>query len=154
MERYSDGEVRRVLIVEDSRDDADLIVRALREHAATTRFDVVGDGQDALDYLLCRGSYAAYSFGHPPCFVLLDLALPRVHGIEVLLQLRAAPHLRTVPVIVLTSVPEDEERVRTYACGVNSFVRKSTDTVAFAAAVTALGTYWLGVDSGPWPTVS
>jgi two-component system, response regulator len=148
MPRYLDGELMRVLVVEDSPDDVAMILRVLQRHAHAVACDVVGDGAAALDYLLCRGSYAAHTFGRPPCFVLLDLGLPGVGGIEVLCQARAAPHLRTVPFIVLSGSDEDEDRVRSYCHGVNSFVRKSHDAEAFEASVDAVATYWLETNCG------
>ena len=140
---------RSILLVEDNAQDEMLILRALRRSNVANGIDVVRDGQQALDYLYADGEFAARSGQAQPAVVLLDIGLPRLSGLDVLERLRADPRTRTLPVVMLTSSDEDADRMRSYAGGANSFVRKPLDFTEFAETVSRLGVYWLAVNEPP-----
>ena len=137
-----------ILIVEDNPQDEMLILRALRRANVVNGITVVRDGQQALDYLLHQGEFAGGATA-PPSVVLLDIGLPRVSGLDVLHQLRSHPDTRLLPIVVLTSSDEEEDRLRSYERGANSFVRKPLDFGEFAKVVAELGIYWLAVNIPP-----
>jgi two-component system response regulator len=134
-----------ILLVEDSEDDVELTLRALRRNAVQGRVEVARDGVAALDYLLGEPPAAL------PAVVLLDLNLPKVSGLEVLERLRAHPRTRLLPVVILTSSREHADLARGYALGANSYVRKPVDYDAFQEAARQLGQYWLQVNEAPPP---
>jgi CheY-like chemotaxis protein len=138
-----------ILLVEDSRNDVELTVRALRRVNLANRIFVVGDGAEALDFLFARGAYAARNGAQQPKVVLLDLKLPKVSGLEVLEQIRQGPQTRTVPVVVLTSSREEPDIKRSYALGVNSYIVKPVEFEAFVKAVSEAGLYWLLLNEPP-----
>ena len=139
---------RDLLIVEDNPQDEMLVLRALSKANVVNGITVVRDGQQALDYLFHEGEFAKTS--HPaPTVVLLDIGLPRVSGLEVLTQLRGDPRTRLLPIVILTSSDEEEDRLRSYQHGANSFVRKPLEFGAFATVVARLGVYWLAVNIPP-----
>ena len=134
-----------ILLVEDSGDDAELAIHALRrEHLANNIF-IARDGEEALDFLFCRGPYSARSFERPPRLVLLDLKLRKVDGIEVLKQLKQDQRTKAVPVVVLTSSREEQDLVRSYELGANSYIQKPVDMDSFIKAIERLHGYWLEV---------
>ena len=138
-----------ILIVEDDRDDLDLAMHALeREHVANKIF-CVRDGEEALDFLFCRGVFADRSFEHPPKVVLLDLKLPKVNGIEVLKQIKEDSRTRHIPVVILTSSKEERDLVSSYNLGANSYIQKPVDFAQFRETVKSLGLYWLLVNQMP-----
>ncbi|HME07008.1 MAG TPA: response regulator [Bryobacteraceae bacterium] len=138
-----------ILLVEDSQDDADLALRALRNGKLNNNIHVVEDGEEALDYLFCRGSYADRYFEQPPVLVLLDLKLPKVSGIEVLEQVKRDPRTRTIPVVVMTSSSEDRDVELAFKLGANSYVQKPVDFVQFQETVKTVGLYWLVINRSP-----
>lgn len=142
-------EAKTILLVEDNEADELLILRSLRKFNLANQVDVARDGQQALDYLLREGEYADRGGPIQPTVVLLDLHLPRLHGLEVLARLREDPRTRLVPVVVLTSSPEERDRLQSYECGANGFVRKPIDFAEFAEVVTSIGAYWLLVNEPP-----
>src|SRR5580700_11954694 len=103
-----------ILLVEDSQDDIDLALHALRREKLANNIFVVRDGEEALDFLFCRGAFAERSFDHPPKLVLLDLKLPKVDGMEVLKQLKGDPRTKTIPVVMMTSSKEERDLVSSY----------------------------------------
>jgi two-component system, response regulator len=138
-----------MLLVEDNPSDAELTLRALREHDLSTQVVVLTDGADALDFLFGTGSYAAEDEGSQrqrPSLVLLDLKLPKVDGFEVLDRVKGADETRAVPVVVLTSSEQDRDVSRSYALGCNSYVVKPVTFESFASTVAAVGRYWLQVN--------
>jgi CheY-like chemotaxis protein len=141
---------RSILLVEDNRQDELLTLRALRKVNLANFVAVVRDGQQALDYLLHEGEFAHRGGAALPAFVLLDLNLPRVGGLEVLGRLRGDARTRLLPIVVLTSSDEDGDRVRSYESGANSFVRKPLDFGEFAETVARLGVYWLATNDPPF----
>ena len=138
----------RILLVEDSGDDVELITSALGPYQLTDRIDVVHDGAAALEYLECRGKYAARSTG-APAFVLLDLKLPKISGLEVLQRVRASPSLRCIPVVVLTSSREEADLVKAYDLGTNAYVVKPVRFDAFTNAVKEIGVFWAVLNTTP-----
>ena len=140
---------KSILLVEDTRQDELLILRTLNKINIANTVDVVRDGQQALDYLFGAGEFAARAGAELPAVVLLDIGLPRLSGLEVLERLRAEPRTRLLPVVILTSSDEDNDRLRSYQNGANSFVRKPLDFAAFAQTVAHLGMYWLATNEPP-----
>jgi two-component system response regulator len=135
-----------ILLVEDNPDDVELTLRALRGSNVVNRVTVARDGVEALDYLLVPGKLPRL-----PELVLLDLKLPRVDGLEVLRRMRAEERTRLLPVVVLTSSTEEEDMVKSYTLGANSYVRKPVNFTDFAQAVHQLGLYWLVLNLSPTP---
>jgi two-component system response regulator len=110
---------------------------------------VVRDGEEALDFLFCRGTYAERSFDHPPKLVLLDLKLPKIDGMEVLKQVKSDPRTKTVPIVVMTSSLEERDLAKSYDLGVNSYIQKPVDFEQFRETIKTLGQYWLVVNQPP-----
>lgn len=138
-----------ILLVEDDAQDEKLILRALKKVNLANEVDVVRDGQQALDFLFCKGEFAGRDGSNLPTIVLLDINLPRVNGLDVLAKLRADPRTRLLPVVILTSSDEEQDRLRGYECGANSFVRKPLEFAEFAETVARLGVYWLATNEPP-----
>jgi len=142
-------EIVEILLVEDNANDAELALRALRKKRLANHIQLVRDGEEALDFIFCRGTYNARSFNHFPKLILLDLKLPKVDGMEVLRQLKADSRTRPIPVAILTSSKEDNDMTRGYALGVNSYIQKPVDFEQLCETVSQLGMYWLLVNQLP-----
>jgi two-component system response regulator len=138
-----------ILLVEDNQDDMNLFMHVLRGEKLANKIHVVRDGEEALDFLFCRGAFSQRSFENPPKLVLLDLKLPKVDGIEVLKQIKADPRTKTIPVIIMTSSKEERDLVAGYNLGANSFVQKPVDFEQFRATVKTIGLYWLVINQPP-----
>jgi CheY-like chemotaxis protein len=136
-------EHKMILLVEDNPDDEALTIRALKKNNIRNELVVVRDGVEALDYLFCRGNFAERNPHDRPQVILLDLKLPKVDGLEVLRQIRSNDATRLLPVVILTSSREEQDMIRGYSLGANSYVRKPVDFTEFAEAVRELGLYWL-----------
>jgi two-component system, response regulator len=134
---------RVIFLVEDNPDDEALTLRALQKNNIGNRVVVAHDGAEALDFLLGRGSQAGGDSNVMPQVILLDLKLPKVDGLEVLRQLRANERTKYLPVVILTSSNEEQDLLRGYGLGANSYVRKPVDFNQFTEAVRQLGLYWL-----------
>jgi two-component system response regulator len=132
-----------ILLVEDNPRDEELTLRALKKSNVLNPVVVARDGVAALDYLFGRGAYADRDLAVMPQLVLLDLKLPKLDGLEVLEALRTDERTRLLPVVALTSSVEEQDRIRSYRLGINSYVRKPVDFVQFMEAVRQLGLYWL-----------
>jgi two-component system response regulator len=132
-----------ILLVEDNPDDEALTLRALKKNNIGNQIVVARDGAEALDYLFGTGAYDGRDLSLMPQLILLDLKLPRVEGLEVLRRLRADESTRRLPVVILTSSNEEEDRLNGYGFGANSYVRKPVDFNQFLEAVRQLGLYWL-----------
>ena len=138
-----------ILLVEDNQDDLELAMHALRQEKLANSIFVVRDGEEALDFLFCRGPFSERTFDHPPKLVLLDLKLPKIDGLQVLQQLKSDPRTQSVPVVMLTSSKEERDLVESYKSGVNSFIQKPVDFDQFRKTVKSLGMYWLMVNQPP-----
>jgi two-component system response regulator len=136
-----------ILLVEDNPDDEELTMRALRKIA--NEVVIARDGSEALEFIFGTGKFAGRDTGRMPAVILLDLKLPKLSGLDVLQRLRADPRSRLIPVVVLTSSSEDEDMLRSYRFGANSYVRKPVEFGAFASAVTQLGVYWMLLNETP-----
>lgn len=142
---------RTILIVEDNPDDETFILRALKKSNVANEIQVVRDGAEALDILFGSGSYEGRAMV-APAVVLLDLKLPKIDGLEVLRRLRDDDRTKSIPVVILTSSDEQEDIVRSYALGANSYVRKPVEFGDFAEAVGRLGLYWMILNEPPVDT--
>lgn len=136
---------RTILLVEDNPDDADLAILALRGSMAS-EVAVARDGQEALDYLFGTGDYSGRDTRVMPAFILLDLKLPKVDGLEVLQRLREHEETRLIPVVVLTSSREERDLVESYSRGANSYIQKPVDFSKFTEMVNLTSAYWLGLN--------
>jgi CheY-like chemotaxis protein len=136
---------KTLLLVEDNPDDRDLTLRALRSNNLVNEIVVANDGVEALEYLHGAGCEER----DLPQLVLLDLKLPRVSGLEVLERVRKDKRTALLPVVILTSSIEEEDRLRGYGLGANSYVRKPVDFERFTETVRQLGMYWLLVNEPP-----
>jgi two-component system, response regulator len=142
-------ETRHFLLVEDNPSDVDLTKRALGRQRIANEMVVVGDGQEALDYLLGTGGAADGQLAPLPALVLLDLKLPKVDGLAVLSAIRQNERTKRLPVVILTSSNEEQDVASSYDLGVNSYVRKPVDFVQFSEAIRTLGLYWLVMNEPP-----
>jgi two-component system response regulator len=140
-----------ILLVEDNPDDEALTLRALRNNNITNEVIVAHDGVEALDYLFGTGPHAARDTSVVPEVVLLDLKLPKIDGLEVLRRIRADGRTRLLPVVILTSSVEEQDRLQGYGLGANSYVRKPVSFGQFVDAVRQLGLYWLLLNESPLP---
>lgn len=131
-----------VLLADDNAADAELIMLALGEDIVG-RIHHVHDGEEALDFLLCRARYAQRSFEAPPRLIVLDIKLPKVSGLEVLEEIKRDPRTRAIPAVLLTSSRMEEDVVRGYQLGANSYVQKPVQFERFRQIVRQLGLYWL-----------
>ena len=139
-----------LLLVEDNPDDEALTLRALKKHNLANQIIVAHDGQEALDFLFGNGEFSGRDTNDLPQVVLLDLKLPKVDGLEVLEAIRSHHQTRNMPVVVLTSSNEEQDIIRSYDLGANSYVRKPVDFEQFIEAARQLGLYWLVLNEVPY----
>jgi CheY-like chemotaxis protein len=132
-----------ILLVEDNPDDEALTLRALKKNNILNEVVVARDGVEALNYLFGSGMYTGRDISVMPQFILLDLKLPKVDGLEVLRRLRADNRTKLLPVVILTSSKEEQDLINGYNFGANSYIRKPVDFTQFMEAVRQLGLYWL-----------
>jgi two-component system response regulator len=138
-----------ILLVEDDPSDAELTLHALEKSKLVNKIHVVRDGEEALDFLFCRGNFSDRRFEEAPRLVLLDLKLPKVAGLEVLQAVKLDPRTKAIPIIVLTSSKQDRDVVKSYQLGVNSYIQKPVNFGEFQDVVRQLGMYWLLLNSKP-----
>ena len=138
----------RILMVEDDQKDVELTLTALEEYNLANEVVVVGDGEEALDYLYCRGAFKMRT-GDNPAVMLLDLKLPKVDGLEVLQKVKSDEKLKLIPVVVLTSSHEEKDMVASYKLGVNGYVVKPVDFHEFVNAIRELGVFWAVINEPP-----
>lgn len=145
----AEPDVVEILLVEDNPSDAELTLHALQKSNLANRIQLVRDGEEALDFLFCRGAFSSRRFELAPRLILLDLKLPKVDGLQVLEQVKGDPRTRAIPVIILTSSKEDRDLAAGYTRGVNSYIQKPVHFGEFQKVVEQLGMYWLLVNSKP-----
>jgi two-component system response regulator len=138
-----------ILLVEDNPDDEALTLRALKKNNILNKVVVARDGVEALDYLFGTGPHAGRDTALQPHIILLDLKLPKIDGLEVLRKLRADPRTSLLPVTILTTSNEEQDVLRGYQLGANSYIRKPVDFGQFMEAVRQLGLYWLVLNVPP-----
>lgn len=141
--------LKRILLVDDSPRDTELALNALETHNLANEVVCLRDGVEALDYLYRRNAFATRWEGHP-AFIMLDLKMPRMDGLEVLAQIKGDPELCAIPVVVMTSSREEQDVIRSYQLGVNAFVVKPVRFPEFVEAVKQLGAFW-GILNVPPP---
>ena len=141
-----------ILLVEDNPKDEALTLRALKKSGIANEVAVARDGVEALDYLFNAGTRPDGNAAELPTVVLLDLKLPKIDGLEVLKRIREDERTKLLPVVILTSSNEEEDRLMGYKLGANSYVRKPIGFNEFATAVRDLGLYWLILNEPVPPT--
>lgn len=142
-------EDKLILLVEDNPDDEALTVRALKKNNIGNNLVVVHDGAEALDFLFGSGAFINRDVNNLPQMILLDLNLPKVGGLDVLHRIRETESTRLLPVVILTSSNEEQDLIKGYSLGANSYVRKPVDFNQFVEAVRQLGLYWLILNETP-----
>jgi CheY-like chemotaxis protein len=140
--------LKKILLVDDDPGDVELTLAGLSEYKLANQVAVVSDGAEALDYLYRRNNHQTRPEGHP-IFILLDLKMPRVSGLEVLKILKSDAQLKVIPIVVLTSSREEPDLVKCYQLGVNAYVVKPVDFAEFMNAVTGLGVFWAAINEPP-----
>ena len=137
------------MIVEDTPQDLELALRALRKAKLTNNIQVARDGAEALEFIFGDGVHAGRKLEYGPNVILLDLKLPKVDGLDVLKRIKSDPRTKGIPVVVLTSSKEQNDVVESYKLGVNSYIVKPVNFERFVAAVQELGMYWLLLNHAP-----
>jgi len=137
-----------ILLVEDNPQDIELTMRTLKKHNIANRVSVVMDGEEAIDFLYCKGQYSERN-NCLPKVIFLDIKLPKLNGLEVLKTIKIDERLRHIPVVMLTSSVEDPDIKSAYELGANSYVVKPVDFDNFSETINNLGMYWLGVNQPP-----
>ena len=139
-----------ILLVEDNPTDVELTLRTLKKHNLANHVEVVRDGAEALDFIFATGAYKDRKIDKKPKVILLDLKLPKVDGLEVLRKIKSEERTKDIPVVVLTSSREEQDRVKSYRLGVNSYIVKPVDFNQFTKAVSELGLYWVLLNEPPY----
>jgi CheY-like chemotaxis protein len=142
------GNIKNILLVEDDPHDVELTLEALEGHRLAGKVAVVCDGEQALDYLYRRGEFEMRG-GGDPILVLLDLKMPKVNGMEVLMTMKADAHLKTIPVVILSSSREPGDLAECYKHGVNAYVVKPVNFAEFMDTVKQLGIFWTAINQPP-----
>lgn len=144
-----ESNIVEILLVEDTPQDLELVLRALRRANLVNHVEVARDGVEAVEFIFAEGAHAGRNLEDGPRVILLDLKLPRMDGLEVLRRIKGDPRTRVIPVVVLTSSKEQDDVIETYKLGVNSYIVKPVNFERFAAAVRDLGMYWLLLNQPP-----
>ena len=145
----SPGNIVEILIVEDTPEDLDLALRALRKAKITNHIQIARDGEEALEFIFCEGPFTERKMEDGPKVILLDLKLPKIDGLEVLRRIKHDPRTKSIPIVVLTSSREQNDVVESYDLGVNSYIVKPVNFEQFSEAVQKLGMYWLLLNHPP-----
>jgi two-component system response regulator len=143
------NEDRKILLVEDNDDDAELTLQAFADAGIKNPMIRVADGVEALDYLFRRGKHADSEDWALPAVVLLDLNLPKISGLEVLQEIRANDRTCHLPVVILSSSKEDKDRLGAYSKYANSYILKPVDYDQFVEAAHQIGLYWIVLNIPP-----
>ena len=145
----NESNIVEILLVEDTQEDLDLTLRALRKAKLTNRIEAVRDGEEALQFIFCEGKYAGRKMANGPKVILLDLKLPKVDGLEVLRRIKGDSRTKAIPVVVLTSSKEQNDVIESYGLGVNSYIVKPVNFEQFSETVQKLGMYWVLLNHPP-----
>lgn len=140
---------RYILLIEDNQDDIDLTLRAFTKHKLANEVKVIKDGAEAVEFIFCTGKYSDRDVAEVPAFILLDLNLPKVNGLEILKKIRENTKTKCIPVIILTSSKYDQDVINSYELGVNSYIRKPVDFNKFIEAIDQIEAYWLILNEPP-----
>jgi CheY-like chemotaxis protein len=140
-----DGEMITILVAEDDPDDREMIKEAMMECRLANEIDFVEDGEQLVDYVYRRGAFANLTTKRLPGLILLDLNMPRKDGREALKEIKADPSLRSIPVVVLTTSKAEEDILRTYDLGVNSYITKPVSFASLVETIKVLGKYWFEI---------
>jgi len=143
------NKIINLLLVEDRAEDAELAMLALNKHKLINQIKWVKDGQEAMDFLFCEGEYASRDNDVNPKLILLDLKMPKVDGLQVIEAVRKNPKTQSIPIVALTTSREDQDRIKAYNLGVNSYIVKPVDFDNFTKSVQELGFYWLLLNEPP-----
>jgi two-component system response regulator len=138
-----------ILLVDDSAEDVELTILALRRSKLSNEIHVAEDGAEALDFLFCRGPHQDRSFSHPPKLVLLDLKLPKVDGLGVLRAMKGDDRTKAIPVVILTSSKEQRDLIDGYNLGVSAYIQKPVDFDQFSDTIKQIGMFWLLINEPP-----
>lgn len=138
-----------ILVVEDNPDDEAMMRFALQMNQITHEIVVVNTGEDAMAYLFCTGPYADRDPNRMPSLILLDINLPAMNGFEVLRQIKQDNKTRLLPVVMLTTSDEEQDRLHSYSLCANSFIRKPVNFDDFVEIIRNIGVYWLEVNQSP-----
>jgi CheY-like chemotaxis protein len=140
--------LKPILLVEDNLNDVELVLNALKRNRLANQVDIARHGGQALDYLYRRGLFNERE-GPDPAFILLDLKMPKVDGLQVLEQIKSDPRLRLIPIVMLTTSTEETDLVKSYQLGVNAYVVKPVDFLQFVEAIKQIGLFWAIVNVAP-----
>lgn len=138
-----------ILLIEDTPNDAELVIRALEQYNLVNKLVWLKDGVEALDFIFAQGQYSGRSIEDAPKVISLDMHLPKIDGLEVLEKVKSDKRTRTIPIVVLTSSSEERDIVTSYTHGVNSYILKPVDFDKFIDAVKEVGFYWLLMNKPP-----
>jgi CheY-like chemotaxis protein len=138
-----------ILIVEDNPNDAELTLRALKKHNLANDLYVAEDGQEALDFIFCKGKFASRQQSKPLKVIFLDIKLPKVSGLEVLKEIKSNPETKKLPVVIVSSSKQDPDIRKAYELGANGYVAKPVEFSDFIKAIENTGLYWLLVNKVP-----
>jgi CheY-like chemotaxis protein len=141
-------DLKTILLAEDNPKDVELTLEAMAENNLANHIAVVRDGVEVIEYLRCEGKFSGRNDGNP-AFILLDIKMPRLDGIEVLTIIRGDAKLKMIPVVILTSSREEQDLIRSYNLGVNAYVVKPVDFTEFIAAVKQIGVFWAILNEVP-----
>jgi CheY-like chemotaxis protein len=141
-------DLKTILLAEDNPKDVELTLEAMAENNLANPMVAVRDGVEVIEYLRCEGKFSGRNDGNP-AFILLDIKMPRMDGIEVLTIIRGDAKLKMIPVVILTSSREEQDLIRSYNLGVNAYVVKPVDFTEFIAAVKQIGVFWAILNEVP-----
>lgn len=144
------GEPFVILLVEDNKDHAELIIRSFEDNRVANKIYHVQDGEEALDYLGRKGAFEDPEKSPMPHVILLDLRLPKIDGLEVLKEIKTTDETRLIPVVILTTSEAESDIAKAYEYHANSYVTKPVDFLKFTQLMYDLGFYWLGWNQHPW----
>ncbi len=139
-----------ILLVEDNMSDAELIIRALRKVNLSNNLVHVRDGEEAIEFIFAEGRYIEREVKNVPRVILLDIKMPKVDGIEVLKRIKENERTKSIPVVIMTSSKEEQDIIKSYQLGVNSYVVKPVNFDSFSKAVSELGLYWVLINQPPF----